>query len=127
MKCSLKFAPRCISNIFNKIHKSVLDIDAALKILPPLNNWLWALGVKWEQENELCEGDGSYDSNYGEKNSRFMVQNDIFEDYEDFGFVIVEDENFDMIGAIGNRNYGSGSINLIKILKITRELQKKSI
>ena len=59
-------------------------------------------------ENELCEGNGSYDSNYGKQNSRFMVQNDIFSDYDDFGFVIVDDEDFDMLGAIGNRNYAPG-------------------
>lgn len=72
--CSLKYVARCSNNYFNKVYKNICKWQEALSLMPWLNKWLWALGVKYEQKNGVCNGNkGSYNDNYGSDRGKITI------------------------------------------------------
>merc|ERR1711920_328544 len=51
-KCSLKFANRCISNLFNKVYQNICAWQEAIKLVKDITGFLTEIGVKWTKEND---------------------------------------------------------------------------
>ena len=58
--CSLKFVGRCYNQLFNKVYSNICKWREALELMPQINQWLVALGVKWEKmTGNKCDGNSN--------------------------------------------------------------------
>ena len=69
----------------NKLKDQICRLDDVLVLMPYLNKWLYALGVKWENNHYKCDGNGQHTEEsyrfFGEKEQsglssrRYQVNN----------------------------------------------------
>ena len=50
-KCSMKFASRCIRNMFNSVYQNICAWQEAIKLMEDITGFLTELGVNWFKAN----------------------------------------------------------------------------
>jgi hypothetical protein len=69
--CNLKFAEKCLNNLFNIVYKDICKWQESLQLVPMLMPWFTKLGINWEKRHGKC----NRNSNGGQRGL-------IFGDYE---------------------------------------------
>ena len=55
-KCSLKFASRCIRNMFNSVYQNICAWQEAIKLMEDITGFLTELGQNWNKQfNDKCK------------------------------------------------------------------------
>ena len=77
----------------NKLKDQICRLDDVLVLLPYLNKWLYALGVKWENNHYKCDGNGQHSEEgyrfFGEKKQSGLSSRrgqEVY-DYEDLDLI----------------------------------------